>query len=98
MDQPGPSKVVSYQHHQVPQVEALARHSSSDSNQNSQSQEIHEDGNGSNGLPSDQRERSDVESRADSQNDPNLSGESQAGGDDETKTEVSNDGDQSDFH
>jgi hypothetical protein len=42
------------------------KYSSSDSNQNSQSQEIHEDGNSSNGLPGDQRERSDAESRADS--------------------------------
>jgi hypothetical protein len=41
---------------------------------------------------------SDTESRADSRNDPNLSGESQGGGDDETKTDVSKNGDQSDFH
>jgi hypothetical protein len=74
------------------------KHSSSDSNQNSQSQKIHEDGNSSNGSPGDQRERSDAESRADSRTDPNRSGESQAGGDDETETEVSNDGDHSDFH
>jgi hypothetical protein len=60
------------------------KHSSSDSNQNSQSQEIHGDGFSSNGLPGD--------------HDPNLSGESQVGGDDETKTEASNDGNQSDFH
>jgi hypothetical protein len=62
-----------------------SRHSSSDSNQNSQSQEIRGDGSNSNGSSGDQGERSDAKSRADPQSDPNLSGESQGGGDDETK-------------
>jgi hypothetical protein len=59
---------------------------------------IHGDGSNSNGLPGEQGERSDPESRASSQLDPNLSMRSQSGGDDETKTEGSNSGNQSDFH
>jgi hypothetical protein len=74
------------------------RHSSSDSNQNSQSQEIHEDGSNSNGSPGGQGERSDSGSRADSHLDPNLSEGSQGEGDYETETEGSNSGNQSDFH
>jgi hypothetical protein len=74
------------------------RRSSSDSNQNSKLQEIRGDGSNSNGSPNDQGERSDSESRADPQPDPNLSGGSQGGGDDETKTEGSNNSNQSDFH
>jgi hypothetical protein len=53
------------------------RRSSSDSNQNSQLQEIQGDGSNSNGSPDDQGERSNSESRADPQPDPNLSRGSQ---------------------
>jgi hypothetical protein len=74
------------------------QHSSSDSNQNSQSQEIHGFESNSNGLPGKQGEPSNPESRADSQLDPNLSKGSQGGGDDKTGTEASNSGNQSDFH
>jgi hypothetical protein len=73
------------------------RHSSSDSNQNSQSQEIHEGRSNSNGSPGEQSGRSDTELHANSRNDFNLSGRSQGVRDDDTKTEVSNSGHQSDF-
>jgi hypothetical protein len=53
------------------------RHSSSDLNQNSQLHKILEEGSNLNGSPGGQGERSNTESRADSQHDPNLSGGSQ---------------------
>jgi hypothetical protein len=73
------------------------RHSSSDSNQHSQPQGIHEGGSNSDGSPGERGGHSDTESHADTQNELNLSGESQSVGDDDTKTEVSNDGHRSDF-
>jgi hypothetical protein len=74
------------------------KHSSSDSTQNSQLQEIRGDESNSNGSPGEPGERSNPESRASFQPDPNLSKGSQGGGDDETKTEGSNSGNQLDFY
>jgi hypothetical protein len=73
------------------------RHSSSDSHQNSQPQGIYGGGSNSYGSPGERGGHSDTESHVDSQNEPNLSGESQGGGDDDSKTEASNNEHRSDF-
>jgi hypothetical protein len=66
-------------------------------NQNSQPQGIYEGGSNSDGSPGKQGGHSDTESHVNSRNEPNLSDESQGGGDDDTETEVSNNGHRSDF-
>jgi hypothetical protein len=78
-------------------VSGSPRHSSSDSNQNSQPQEIYEGGSNSNESPGEQGGHSDTELHVDPQNDLNLSGGSQGGGDDDTEKEGSNDGHCLDF-
>jgi hypothetical protein len=96
MDQPGLSKAAYYQHHQAWQAEAQGTAAA-----NPVRTVNHREPMRTEVIPIDRpANKEDILIRSPiliHNIDPNLSGGSQAGGDDETKTEVSNDS-QSDFH